>query len=378
MIGYIKQFFLFQKILFTLSCNSIYTYIYNDYSNYFMTMLYNDVMRNGCISIKLAQWIITRYNIIYDEKDKPHWLKLFDNIYENCDTHSIDYTNTIFHNETGEHINNYFKDFNNIPIASGSIGQVYKATTNDNKIVAVKVMHPNIEEQASVSIFFLTAYNLLLKKFKFLYKYAIPFDLDSFFEEIKKQIDFRYEYDNLVRSNKYYEKNELLIFPKPHFRSEKILITSFEDGDFFENLDITEYKKYKIIQLLSLYIRDSSIIKNFMHGDLHQGNWKVRKVNNEYAIVLYDLGVCFEFEKQKIQDFWYYWEKADKRELSNLFTKCIQYSSNKISKDEIRDGIYYNLTNIAIGPMDASKTISETLKYLNKNDIIMDRVQMEE
>ena len=38
-----------------------------------------------------------------------------------------------------------FTEFNEQPIASGSIGQVYKATMKDGKEVAVKVMHPNME-----------------------------------------------------------------------------------------------------------------------------------------------------------------------------------------------------------------------------------------
>jgi predicted unusual protein kinase regulating ubiquinone biosynthesis (AarF/ABC1/UbiB family) len=36
-----------------------------------------------------------------------------------------------------------FQEFDRVPIASGSVSQVYKAKLND-KIVAVKVRHPNI------------------------------------------------------------------------------------------------------------------------------------------------------------------------------------------------------------------------------------------
>ena len=38
----------------------------------------------------------------------------------------------------------------------------------------------------------------------------------------------------------------------------------------------------------------------------------------------------------------------------------------------IEKGIYDNLTDLAVKPVDASITIGETLKYMNENNIIMD------
>ena len=369
---YIKQFIYFQKLLFTLFCNSVYKYFYNDYSSSLMNTLYNDIMLNGGVVIKLTQWIITRYTILYRDKEKPEWLIQFSNIYENCDKHPIEYTEQLFIELFGKNTDDYFESFIKDPVASGSVGQVYKAVLKNKTVVAIKVMHPNMDVKAKIPIYFLKLYNFILKKCKFMYKYALPFDLDSFFDDILKQIDFSYEFDNLIKFNKYYKDNPLVIFPKPYFRSKKLMITSFEEGTFFENIDITEYKKYKIVQLLTLFVRDTSIIHNLMHGDLHQGNWKVRLVNKEYALVIYDVGVCFELDRDNIQNFWFYWETADKVNLAKLFTRCIHYYPNTLTLQNIETGIFNNLTDIAIKPMNASHTIGETLKYMNSNDIIMD------
>ena len=57
----------FHKLIGTLSLNVLYNKIFNKESEYLMNVLYNDVMLNGCVITKLAQWIITRYNVIYND-----------------------------------------------------------------------------------------------------------------------------------------------------------------------------------------------------------------------------------------------------------------------------------------------------------------------
>jgi len=369
-LKYVKQVFLFNKLLFTLISSISYNKIFKRDSEYLMNTLYNDIMNNGAVVIKFAQWITTRYNIIYNT-DKPKWLIKFNNLYENCNIHNINYTAKLFEDILDSTIEDYFKEFNKNPIASGSIGQVYKAITKDNNTVAVKVMHPNIEIMSGVPIFYLKAYNYIFKNITFLRNYSLPFDIDNFFDDIQKQIDFRYEYDNLVKFNNMYKDNNLIIFPKPIFKSKEILITSYEEGTFFEDLDISEYKKYKIVQLMILFVRDSSIIQNFMHADLHQGNWKVRCNDNEYALVIYDVGICIGFEEKTIKDFWFYWETSDRENLSKLFTRCIHYHPPNMTLDEIEDSIYRDISCHADKPTDASNTISETLRYMNDNNIIM-------
>ena len=83
-----------------------------------------------------------------------------------------------------------------------------------------------------------------------------------------------------------------------------------------------------------------------------------------------------QFEKQIIQDFWYYWEKSDKIELSKLFTKSISYKPDDISLEDIEKDIYNNLIDLSYKPLDASTTISETIQYLNSKKVIMNSYWM--
>jgi predicted unusual protein kinase regulating ubiquinone biosynthesis (AarF/ABC1/UbiB family) len=46
-----------------------------------------------------------------------------------------------------------FASFDPVPIASGTVGQVHRATVRESgQVVAVKVLHPNVEEQLDMDI----------------------------------------------------------------------------------------------------------------------------------------------------------------------------------------------------------------------------------
>ena len=52
---------------------------------------------------------------------------------------------------------------------------------------------------------------------------------------------------------------------------------SYEEGISFEKSKINDYQKYKIVNLFHLFIRTNQMLKNYSHGDLHPGNWKIKK-----------------------------------------------------------------------------------------------------
>lgn len=67
------------------------------------------------------------------------------------------------------------------------------------------------------------------------------------------------------------------------------------EGKCIDKLDMSEYRKSKIIFLLYLFIRNNMLIINNNHGDLHKFNWKVSDevYNNLNKIIIYDFGYCF-------------------------------------------------------------------------------------
>jgi predicted unusual protein kinase regulating ubiquinone biosynthesis (AarF/ABC1/UbiB family) len=186
------------------------------------------------------------------------------------------------------------------PIASGSIGQVYKGwyknkLDNNKKIkVAIKVVHPGVKEQIFVPKMFLLILDYIGRKLSCFNKFRSVVDINSFFDSLKKQIDLNNEAINMKKTKDLYKDNTLLVIPKLYNYSSNFIIMSYEDGDFFEDIKLSDYQKLKITCILRLYLNSATCIKNFLHGDLHNGNWKVRKhpFYNIYQIILLDFGIC--------------------------------------------------------------------------------------
>ena len=363
---YAIDIILFQKMLLSMFLAWSFYKLTNKHSPYLTDTLYLDITRNGCIPVKLTQWYMTRFNLISD--NNSYFVDKFKNLYENCEIHDIQYTKDLFKKTFDEDI----QLDSEIPVASGSIGQVYKGTY-DGMSVAIKVMHPDIEKKIFIPRLFFVLYNLVLKKLPILYMYSLPYDLNDFIDSIVKQTDLIYEYNNLVRFNHLYKDNKYLIFPTPINASKQILITTFEKGVYYEDsvVDLSEYKKYKIVLLLTLFMRDSGIINDFIHGDMHMGNWKVRECDGEYSLVIYDTGICFNVGLDITRKFYLYWELGDRKNLAKLFRQGIKWYPPNMTLDEIEEGMLTDITSITSQPIDLNNIIKSILKYMNYNKIVI-------
>ena len=60
----------------------------------------------------------------------------------------------------------------------------------------------------------------------------------------------------------------------------------------FANSEFETYNKYKIAQTLVLILKQGLLIDNFIHGDLHNKNWKIRPYKDFYQLIIYDFGFC--------------------------------------------------------------------------------------
>ena len=273
---------------------------HDELSYYYVKNIKKNINSIGVFGIKLVQWGLDRVKTIYDEKNIDKIYNEFERFYENCDYHDFEYTKKIYNKDFDSDILDDF-EIDIEPIASGSIGQVYRGRYK-NKLqkgkkieVAIKVVHPNIKNEILVPKYILLFFNKLTKIFNCFNNYISIININDFFENLKNQINLDIESNNMRKMKKIYEDNSLIVIPKVYKNSNNIIIMSYEEGKYFENMNLSDYQKYKIINLLRLYLNSSCIVDNFVHTDLHNGNWKVRKhplYNNIFQIVLLDFGLC--------------------------------------------------------------------------------------
>lgn len=252
----------------------------------------------GCVCIKLCQWITPILDIIYNESNKDtYWLKSLETFYENCPEHSLDYTFSQYKSDFKEDFNDTYELLD--IIGSGSIGQVYKIKHRlTNKIYAMKIIHPHVKYEMKFLKYIIYLLLRIPYTNRLIYN-VLPYDINTFITLFEEQLDMIHESNNLLKMNHTYRDNSMVVIPDLIKTSHNIMIMTYEDGVDIDNSNKSDYEKNKIIILIYLFSRNNFEFKNFNHGDLHKGNWKITKDNK---ILVYDFGYCFKIKNLSIID----------------------------------------------------------------------------
>ena len=314
---YLKYFIYFNSFLFLFTTNLIYYKITNNINTLLIKSLYYVINLNGCVLIKFVQWIIINIELLEDD-DHNYILNMFKKFYENCSIHNLNYTKKIFYKDFGYKFDELFiieKDFS---IKSGSIAQVYKIklnnnntenkfkflqnklNNNNNKTYALKVVHPEVYYQIFFPIFFINSYKFLVSKINFFKKYDTIFDFNSFFTNLILQLNMNNEYKNMQYFYKTYINNPYIVIPEPIVCSENCLLMEYVDGEFMHDLKISDFEKQKICVLLNLFYKDTFYFNEYFHSDLHDSNWKIKKYNDFYQLIIYDFGYVIKNDIQEL------------------------------------------------------------------------------
>ena len=226
----------------------------------------------GPTYIKLGQILSTRKDL-FDEDIINELSRLRDSV-EPFDT---DIAKAIFENETGLKISKIFKEFNDIPIGSASIGQVYEAKLKNNEEVIVKIQRPNIEETIKSDIEILRTIASTLKDLN----NDIDIDLKQIIEEfnaqLMRELNYTFEAMNAIKFKSMFKDSAEVYIPSIYeeYSTEKVLVMEKIVG-----VKISDKSKIKKLGWSTKNIAEigvRSLFKQvfeygFFHGDPHPGN----------------------------------------------------------------------------------------------------------
>ena len=243
--------------------------IQKDLSKY----LFNVITDLGPCYIKLGQALSTRPDLV-----RQDWLTELTNLQDNLPPFEHKTALKILEKELGSQANILFDDFPSEPIASASLGQVYKAKLSNNYYVAVKVQRPNLEFiiRRDVVILKLLA-NFLAPFLPLNIGVGIGEIIDEFGKALFEEINYEKEAINAERFAKLFKNNPQVIIPKVEksFSSKKVITTSWIEGVKLK--DRNEIEQNNLIP--SSFIRTGVISGlqqlfeyGYFHADPHPGN----------------------------------------------------------------------------------------------------------
>ncbi|MEW6777111.1 MAG: AarF/UbiB family protein [Bdellovibrionota bacterium] len=167
-----------------------------------------------------------------------------------------------------------FADFDKVPIAAASMGQVHVAKLHSGEKVVVKILHPGLERSVAIDLW-LT--KLLIKAASFFLKKVDLLQIYKEFEEpLQKELDLLHEAQATETMAK-----ELAPFgvkvPKVYWRysSKRVLTLEFIEGTNVDN--IAQLKNWKVDRqkLMQTYLQcffQQAFLGGFFHADPHPAN----------------------------------------------------------------------------------------------------------
>jgi predicted unusual protein kinase regulating ubiquinone biosynthesis (AarF/ABC1/UbiB family) len=157
-----------------------------------------------------------------------------------------------------------------LPIASASIGQVYRARLKENnRLVAVKVQRPDAIETAAIDMFILRKF-AAFTKWKFRFRTNLVGIIDVFGSQLFKELDYAQEARNCLQFKEYYGNipNIYVPFAYQNLTRRRVLTMEFVEGvkgPWKVNGEkmLTIGLQCSVLQLLGT---------GYFHSDPHRGN----------------------------------------------------------------------------------------------------------
>ena len=267
--------FLFLRILF--QGNSKNKNVQKNLSKY----LFDVITDLGPCFIKLGQALSTRPDLV-----RQDWLTELTNLQDNLPPFDHKIALKIIEDELGAPAHEIFNEFPDRPIASASLGQVYKAKTKENNYVAVKVQRPNL--------YFLIRRDIVI--LRFLATFLSPFlplnigvgigeIIDEFGKALFDEIDYEKEGENALKFAGLFKQNPNVFIPKfeKQFSSKRIITTSWIDGVKLRDRSVLEQNDLipkSFIKTCVISGLQQLFEFGYFHADPHPGNMFALKGGN--------------------------------------------------------------------------------------------------
>jgi predicted unusual protein kinase regulating ubiquinone biosynthesis (AarF/ABC1/UbiB family) len=263
--------------------------------------------RCGAIGIKLLQFLVSIEGFILPEaKDK------FTDVFDKCECHSWEETLAMYKEDFDMDMHEDFILLDShfypsesesgsgsesksqsgdaeipVPIGSGSIGQVYKLYHKGlNTEVAVKVKHPGIDASADDFMKSISKVIYLIECFV-----TVPFMflVKEFISNVHVQLNYFNEVENIRTMHRQFADEPTIVIPEVHSYSSRFIIMSFHDGLPYSQ--ITDPRLRVRISLdVYLFMLRGVVNHDFIHCDLHIGNWRVIP-GSIPKLIIYDFGL---------------------------------------------------------------------------------------
>ncbi len=203
--------------------------------------------------------------------------------------------------ELGAPPHELFAQWDPVPIASASIGQVHRAMTHDGRAVAVKVQYPGVAEAVAADLdnagFVFAGLGVL---FPGLDHRSLVAELRS---RLVEELDYSIEAENQRQFARYYDGHPTIHIPRvlDEFSSRRVLTSELSDGVRWDEL-LTWSQEEKDLAAETLYRFAFGSLYRLaaFNGDPHPGNYLFHRGGR---VTFLDFGLVKRFTPDELAEF---------------------------------------------------------------------------
>ncbi|WP_373542049.1 ABC1 kinase family protein [Chamaesiphon sp.] len=282
--------------------------------------LVNTAIGLGPTFIKIGQSLSTRVDFF-----PPIYTETLSQLQDRVPAFGVDEAIEIIETELGTSLDILFAEFDPIPLAAASLGQVHKAKLRTGTAVAIKVQRPGLQRLFELDFQVIEKLlwwvDRLLPRKRSRELRAIYLE---FFTLLFQEIDYTKEGHNADRFRVNFQAQKLVTAPEIHWKytTSKVLTMSYLPGikiDDRATLEACGFDPKQINQLgICCYLKQL-LVDGFFQADPHPGNMAIMA---DGKLVVYDFGMMAELKEistdRMIETFWAVMKKDEVAVTDNL------------------------------------------------------------
>ncbi len=246
--------------------------------------------------IKLGQALSTRSDLLGEEMTAD-----LSELQDRLPPFSGAEARRIIEDEFGEPLDSLFHSFEDEAIAAASIAQVHFAVTSDGREVAVKVLRPGVEDafEKDLDLFFWVAE--LVERAKPDLRRLRPVDsVNTLADTVELEMDLRFEAAAAAEMAENFQGDHSFLTPEVDWvrTGKRVLTTERFHGipmDDREGVIAAGHDPRAVLTKAATAFFNMVFRDGFFHGDLHAGNWFVRRDGSVAAV---DFGIMGRLDRR--------------------------------------------------------------------------------
>ncbi|MFP4135173.1 MAG: ABC1 kinase family protein [Halothece sp.] len=340
------------------------------------TVLRNILVDLGPVYVKFGQLLSTRPDIIPAE-----YVEALTALQANVPPVAWSRIEGVLKDQLNAPVEAVFSQFNQEPVAAGSIAQTHRATLKSGEEVAVKVQRPGIDQVVEQDISLIKGIAELVSRTDFGEDYDVVALAEEFTNALRAELDFTKEagYTDKLRNNltnsRWFDTKQVII-PKIYWEvtTEKLMVMEWLEGCPILEAKIPESQQKRRQEITTLLFRvffQQIYVDGFFHADPHPGNIFYLK---DGRLALIDCGMIGRLDprtQQILTEMLLAVVDIDAQRCSQLTLELSESAVgvNLINLENDYDRMLRKYYNLSISQVNFSEVFYEILEVSRKNNV---------